>query len=234
MLRGEAALPWADDTLLLRNARAGLGAGLRVTPSFIGARAFLEAEPAALLVVRAGAEALAFFGSFSNLLEMPGDGADFSLEARNARAAEARAALAYRVFLSPSLRFRLGPVIGFADASLDHFWADAASHFYEPTSDVVLAKGDWLFTVLAVALYEWGPARVGLVHRTAWVPRSGYASHRTGPGAIFKLADRWGPFASPVLMTAVCLYLQDRHKAWTPYFAAALAFDLQPIEVLPQ
>ena len=104
--------PW------LSQAHATLGASTAQTPAHVRGGVWAELAPLSIFVVRAGAEPAYYFGTFDSLSSVDSRYDAFDPDSRHARGGAA-AGTAMRLYVTPTLQFRAGRVVGATSADLE-------------------------------------------------------------------------------------------------------------------
>jgi hypothetical protein len=218
---------------LRSDAHFSLGVSNAVTPSYSRIGGWLEISPLSILDLRVGVEPTAFFGTFGSLMSFGGYRENFDDSARDARKVEARSGTGSRVYFSPTLKMRLGPVVAVTSASLES-WRSSASGplYYEPSRDTLLkVGGDGLLTTSSMILMQRGSGDSGSIsfgigHRLSYVwdaPEN--RSEKLG----FILARQFGQkrfgLNAPKVGAEVSYYLRDPSRRGQ--FAAAMGVSMR-------
>jgi len=160
---------------LLSDAHFALGVTHTLTPSYTRLGAWAELSPLSVLDLQAGVEPTAYFGTFHSLMSFDSYSDPFDHDSLAARGAGSFGTAA-RVFVSPRLKMKAGPVVASASANFEWWRSNAAGPlFYEPARDTLLkADGDALMTTNSVLLYQRTPASGGrlaggLIHQLTYV-----------------------------------------------------------------
>jgi hypothetical protein len=169
--------------------------------------------------VRAGVEPALYHGRSGSLLQFDERTAAYDEDTRNARVDD-EGALAARLFVAPTVRFRAGSVVGSAGAELEWWRADVdGAYFYEPGRDTLLrASGDTVLRTSVSVLREWrgtrgAVVRAGVQHRLTYLPDAPDARvQRPGLAASWTLGDRRLGLREPTLAASAFWYLDDPYK----------------------
>jgi hypothetical protein len=212
---------------LRSEAHVQCGAVTSVTPSFVRAGVWAQVAPLSILVVRAGVEPAAYFGTFNSLMSFDRRDAPFDTDSRKDRGG-ATSGTVWRWYVTPTLRVRLGRVIASANADIERWSASADGPlFYEPTRDTLLAvSGDTLIGLRHVVMYEHvkaGGARVavGALHTLQRVDGFRHARlnqvEKLGGLFVWQSAGRVARMGRPTLTVSLARYLNDPAKrhGWT-------------------
>jgi hypothetical protein len=216
---------------LLSGAHIATGITNAITPTQTKLGAWLECSPLSILDLRAGIDPSAYFGTFDSLMGFSSYDQPFDPDSRKARGG-ARAGHATRAYVSPTLKFRAGPIVASAGAELE-WWRSSAdgTFFYEPTRDTLLKSGgDRMVTTTSVVMYQWHPGddalSVGGIHTTARVFDAGdNRIQRLGMIAVKQFGAKRLRVPHPRLTMVIARYLDDPTKRdqWT----AALAIGFR-------
>ena len=161
---------------LLAGARASVGVTNVITPAYTRLGAWVEVSPLSILDVRAGAEPGAYFGTFGSLMSFSSYADPFDDTTRTERKDEARAGSGSRLYVSPTLKLRLGQLVAASSVDLE-WWRSSAGGplYYEPARDTLLkVGGDRLMGVSSVLLRQQalagrGSLSYGLAHHITYV-----------------------------------------------------------------
>ncbi len=219
---------------LKRDAHFSTGLSHIVTPAYTRLGAWVELAPLSILQVRVGAEPGYYFGSFDSLMSYDGYGEAFDRRVRAARHGQSAAGFASRVYVSPTLKLRVGRFVAAASADFEWWKSNAAGPvFYEPLRDTLLkVSGDRLLATQSVLLRETHTARggklsYGLIHQFTTVPAAPLnKSQRIGVLAIREYAGKRFGLDHPRLLGHVSYYLDDRSKQRQISAAIALSFKV--------
>ena len=212
---------------LLSGAHVATGITNVLTPTQVKIGGWIEYSPLSVLDLRAGVDPSAYFGTFDSLMGFGSYHEPFDPDSRKARGGAA-AGTSTRAYLSPTLKWKAGPVVGSSTADFEWWRASGDSlFFYEPTRDTVLrAKGDRLLNTTNVLMYQWAgsasPLSVGALHTLAQV--SGAPENRIqklGVIAIKEFASSHYGLPRPRVTIVVARYLEDPFKQdqWTAAIA---------------
>jgi hypothetical protein len=188
--------------------------------------------PLSIFVVRAGAEPGHYFGTFNSLMSFDSRTDAFDTDSRRERGG-ATTGTATRLYLTPTLQFRAGRIIGATTADLE-WWSSTATgpFFYEPTRDTLLAvKGDRLTALTSAVLYEYplasGGFSAGLMHsRTRINDASLNQIQRLGIVVTRHLDGQLLGVVQPKVTGIVSRYLDDPSKRGEWGAALAIGFSL--------
>jgi len=222
----------ASRRAMLSGAHVAVGGSTAITPAHVRGGAWVEVAPLSVFVVRAGAEPGHYFGTFNSLTSFGSRSDAFDTDSRRERGS-ATSGRATRVYVTPTLQFRAGRVIGAATADLEWWSSNAAGpFFYEPTRDTLLdAKGDRLTALTNVVLYEHplaaGGLSAGLMHsRTRVNDASLNEIQRVGVLVIRQFEGRLLGVARPSFTGVVSRYLDDPSKRGEWGASMAIGFSL--------
>jgi hypothetical protein len=216
---------------LLSGAHTAFGVSHTLTPSYTRVGAWAELSPLSVLDLRVGVEPTAYFGTFHSLMSFDSYGDSFTNDARDQRGGGGFGT-AGRVYLSPTLKMKAGPVVAMASADFEWWKSDAQGPlFYEPARDTLLkASGDQLLNTSSVLLYQFelgprGQLAAGLIHQMTYV----YAApankiQRLGLLAVRQFGAKRFGLSHPRLLATVAYYLDDPSKRHTVSAAVALGF----------
>lgn len=214
---------------LLSGAHLATGLTSAITPSQATLGAWIEYSPLSILDLRAGFDPALYFGTFDSLMGFLSYDEPFHPGYRESRGG-ATGGASTRTYLSPTLKFKAGPIVGSAGAEFE-WWRSSEEEpfFYEPTRDTLLeSDGDRLLTTTSVLMYQWtgaGSFSVGGLHhmaRVAGAPRN--RIQKVGAIAIKEFARSHYGLSHPRLTMVLARYLDDPNKQgqWTA--AVAVGF----------
>ena len=216
---------------LLSGAHISTGITNVLTPTQTKLGGWIEYSPLSILDLRAGIDPSAYFGSFDSLMGFASYAEPFDPDAREARGG-AKAGTATRAYLSPTLKFKAGPIVGAAGAEFEWWRSSAdAAFFYEPTRDTLLKSGgDRMMTTTSVLMYQWttgqGALSIGGIHTSAQVfDAADNRIQRLGLIGIKEFGTTRFRLPHPRVTMVVARYLDDPSKRdqWT----AALAIGFR-------
>jgi hypothetical protein len=206
---------------LLADRHLAFGASHAITPAYTRLAAWAEVSPLSVFVLRAGAEAATYFGTFGSLQTFRTYGDSFTDEARDASKGQARGGRGSRLFLSPTIRLRAGSIAAVSSADLEWWRVGNSSgpYYYEPARDTLLRAGGDRVLVLSTMVLRLhgqrasGETAYGLRHTLTYVfdaPQN--RSQRLGlfltrPLGIRRLRDR-----APRIAGHVSYYLTDPNR----------------------
>ncbi len=212
---------------LFSGAHLSTGITNAITPTQTKLGGWIEYSPLSILDLRAGVDPSAYFGTFDSLMAFPSYAEPFDPDSREARGG-AKAGTAARVYVSPTLKFKAGPLVGSAGAEFE-WWRSSAdgAFFYEPTRDTLLkSSGDRMMTTTSVLMYQWttgqGALSVGGIHSSIQVfDAADNRIQRLGLIAVKEFGAARFRVPHPRVTMVVARYLDDPSKRdqWT----AALA-----------
>jgi hypothetical protein len=158
----QQSLEWSRKRLLRpgsgpmgADAHLMFGAQLAVSPSYARVNVWGQFAPVSILVVRAGVDQGQYFGTFDSLLPFDRPEDLFDTDSRKERPG-AKADRVRRLYLSPTLRLRVGRILAAGTADLEQ-WSSSSdgAYFYEPTRDTLLkSDNSALIGTRAIVMYE--------------------------------------------------------------------------------
>lgn len=219
---------------LLSGAHFAVGASHSLTPSYTRLGAWVELAPLSILDLRGGAEGSAYFGNFGSLTSFNSYTDPFGEEARDARKDDARSGTGSRLYLSPRLRMRAGPLLMTAGADLEWWWSSAEGPlYYEPARDTLLAvDGGRVLRTSAALLrrHDWGRGgelAYGVNHSLTYVlDAAANRSQRIGLTVVRQFGPRRFGLHSPRIAGQVSYYLSDPFRKGQ--VAASLGLSIGP------
>ncbi len=223
---------------VLSDAHVAFGVRHALTPSYTRLGPWVEVAPLSVLSVRAGVDPSAYFGTFSSVLSFPGYTAAFDDDARRARGSEARAAVAARMYVAPTVRMKVGHVVGTSTAEVE-WWRTSAKGplFYEPERDTLLATDGGRCLVTTSALlwhHDMGPRGAllfGATHRLTYVSAApANRSQRLGVVVVRPLGTRRFGVARPQVLASVTRYFDHPSRDGGWWAAAGLSFGIAGLE----
>jgi hypothetical protein len=225
----------ASESALLSEAHLALGVSHALTPSYTRVGAWAELSPLSVLDLRVGLEPAVYFGTFNSLMSFDSYRDPFDKDARDKRGGSAFGT-AGRVYLSPTLKMKAGPVVAIASAEFDWWKSDAAGPlFYEPARDTLLkAKGDALLNTSSLVLYQHdlgpdGKLSGGLIHQITYVYGApANKIQRLGTIVVREFGGKRFGLPHARLVGLVSYYLDDPSKRHQLSAALALAFKVTP------
>ena len=221
---------------LVKDAHLSLGATNTFSPAYDRVGLWAEVSPLSIVDLRAGFEPTVYFGLFNSLQDFPSYGSVFDEKTRKDTNDASYFGLARRVYLAPTLKMKVGRVIGFASAELEWWKAEGdGPYFYEPARDTLLASdGDRVLRTSSALLYELrgGEGRqvlLGPMHQMMNVEGArANRVQRIGVLGVYELRSRPLGLARPALIGQLAYYLDDRFKKNEPWALVAIRFNLRP------
>ncbi len=219
--------------LALRRSRSAIGATVAATPAGARLGGWLELTPVPFLVIKAGAEAGQYFGTFHSLTSFESRLDVFDPDARKARDAAASGRTT-RLYVSPTLQARAGRFVA-RSTMLYERWASSAAgpFFYEPTRDTLLAvAGDQILSQITTVLYQQpleggGQFMLGPIHSVARSDRSALNQiQKLGAVAIHQSSGNHFGLTRPTVSAQAAYYLDDPSKQGQWSAAIAVGFSL--------
>ena len=212
---------------LLSGAHIATGLTQTLTPTQAKFGGWFEYSPLSILDLRAGVDPSAYFGTFDSLMGLRSYYEPFDPDSRKAHGG-AKAGMAARVYLSPTLKWKAGPIVGSSSADLEWWRSNAdATYFYEPTRDTVLrSNGDRMLMTTNVLMYQWAATSsslsIGALHTLAQVPDApNNHIQKLGAIAIKEFSTNHFGLPKPRVTVVVARYLEDPFKKdqWTAAIA---------------
>ena len=219
-----------SDHPLLSGAHVAAGITNVLTPTQVKFGGWVEYSPLSILDVRAGIDPSGYFGTFDSLMGFGSYDEPFDPDSRKTRGG-AGAGAAGRVYLSPTLKFKAGRILGSTGATVE-WWRSSAGqpYFYEPTRDTVLrSNGDRLLTTTSVLMYQWvsgsAPLAIGAIHTLARVDDArGNRIQKLGAIAVKEFGASRFRLPHPSLTMVIARYLDDPFKKDEWSAAMAIGF----------
>jgi len=229
---GGVAWRWAREdgaSPLARGRYVQLGPTLGVNPAWAQAGVAVEWVPVAVLQLRLGYDAFAFFGANHSLLRFPSGDARFGRAELAARSSAEETGIGHRASARPVLRAKLGPVVLRSQTDLHGYaLSRIPGWYYESEYDTLLRETDWLLANRTAAMAElWrGAGEATLLAGPMFeVTRAGAARlvrRRAGAAAFWAPAARWLGFDRLRLYALAGVVLADRNRRGEPF--AVLGF----------
>jgi hypothetical protein len=219
---------------LLSGSHLAIGGWHAITPTYTRLAGWVEVSPLSILDLRAGADAAAYFGTFGSLQSFHSYRDAFDDGTRSAGKSQARSGGGSRLFLSPTLKVRVGSLVAVSAADLE-WWKSGASgpYYYEPARDTLLrAEGDHLLVVSTMALHlrgneASGQLGYGVGHSLTYVfaaPQN--RSQRIGIVVMRQFGARRFGGRAPRIGGHVSYYLDDPNRRGQLCAALGLSFRL--------
>lgn len=208
---------------VVSDAHVAAGITEAFTPSFNRVNLWFEYSPLSILDLRVGVEPIAFFGTYSSVIDFDGYDAPYDPLTTVVRADENEPGFGGRLYFEPTFKIKVKDVIFAAYSDLEYwrlFNQDAPAFFYEPARDTIIqTDGDFVMTTSAVLLQEFNYDQgrkiiAGFTYDRLDVfaaPQN--QRQHTGVLAVAQLAEEV-PFAPsikrPTLIGRVFYYIKDR------------------------
>jgi hypothetical protein len=225
---------FSDHRPLLAQNHVAAGVVHAVTPAYSRFAGYLEISPLSIADLRAGYETSSYFGTFGSIQSFSSYSEPFGDEVRRQGKSNARSARATRLFLSPTLKLRVGSLVAAASADLE-WWRSRAfgPFFYEPARDTLL-RADHDRAIVTTAylmkirdLGRRGQMAFGLRHSLIYVfdaPQN--KSERLGIAVSRQFGERRFGVRAPRVSGHVSYYVQDPSRRGQFSAALGLGFDL--------
>jgi len=224
-----------SDAPLHKDAHVAAGIASRLTPAFERIGAWFEYAPLSVLDLRVGVEPVYYFGTYKVFLPFESAAVRFDDDVIEARVKEAAAGFAGRVYFSPTLKARAGPVIARVRAELGFWKAQSKGEpfYYEPAWDTLIkAGGSRVMTVEALVLREFqlGGDRtllLGPVYDLTTV--SDARANRKQDVALLAVLTKSGNLRAlkdPTIAAKLIYFLQDPWRRHEPALQIAFVFGL--------
>jgi hypothetical protein len=218
---------------LLSGAQLSLGLTNTLSPAYDRLGAWIELSPLSVLDLRAGFEPTFYFGFFNALQDFPSYGAPFDRRTRREHD-DSYSGFARRLFVAPTLKLKLGRVVGVAGVEVEWWKAGGdGPFFYEPGRDTLLrSDGDRVVRFSGALLVELrrGDGRqvlAGPAHQLTQVEGARLNRvQRLGLLGVHDLGQRRLGVAKPQLIAQLGVYLDDPWKDGEPWAQVALRFGL--------
>jgi hypothetical protein len=219
---------------VLADAHFSFGAMGAFTPAGARGGAWLEFAPVSVLTVRAGAEPAYYFGTFHSLMSFASAADAFDTDTRKSLG-DGKSGTATRLYVTPSLQFRAGHLVGRSSLDVERWSSSSAGPFYyEPTRDTLLkVDGGRLTSLSSALLYEHGTASssrtlVGVTHSLSRVSDAADNQiQKAGVVMIRQFGRRILGVPKPSVTLAVSRYIDDPSKRGEWSGAFAIGFSLR-------
>lgn len=237
----QQSLEWSRRRLLrpgtgpmTADAHVSFGSQVAVSPSYARAGLWGQYAPLSLITVRVGVEPAQYFGTFDSLMSFERQDDAFDTDSRKARGGAASGRV-LRIYATPTLRFRVGPLVAMASGDVER-WASSAEGpwFYEPTRDTALkSTGASVLASRTIVMYEHvtgAGTRLGLgaIHTDQQVNRRHLNRvQRLGAITTIQSEGRWRWLRRPTVNLLVARYLDDPSKDGELYAALTIATTLR-------
>jgi hypothetical protein len=219
---------------LLKDAHLSIGVTHALTPSYTRLGAWVQFAPLSILEVQAGAEPGAYFGTFGSLMSFSSYHEPFDDGARDARKDEARSGAGSRLYVSPTLRMKLGVLVVASSADFE-WWRSSATGplYYEPARDTLLkVDGDRRVATSTVLLRQHdlasrGTLSYGLIHNLTEVfDASENRSQQIGVVVLRRFGPRRFGLRAPSIGGRVSYYLSDPSRKGQITAAVGMSINL--------
>jgi hypothetical protein len=223
-----------SDDLLHKDAHVAAGVVNRVAPAFLRVGPWFEYSPLSIVDLRVGVEPGYYFGTFKAFLPFESADANFDDEVIEARQGEAESGFAGRVYFSPTLKARTGPVVARVRAEVAYYKAQKAGEpfYYEPFIDtLVKASGSTVLTLEALVLHEFdlGGSKLllGPVYDLTSV-REAPENRKQDIGLIAAWSNQrtFHALKDPTFAAKIVYFLQDPVRRHEPAAFLTFAFGL--------
>lgn len=220
-----------SQSLIVKDAHVAVGVSSKLTPAFERVGAWFEYSPLSVIDLRVGVEPVYYFGTYKVFLPFNRIDARFDDDVIESRVKEAASGFAGRVYVSPTLKARAGPVI--ARVKAEYSWWKAQEkgepYFYEPAWDTLIgAGGSRVLTLEALALREFKLSGdktllVGPVYDLTSVSDARINRKQDiGILAVWSKTGKFHGLKDPALVAKIFYFLEDPWRRHQP--AAQFAF----------
>jgi hypothetical protein len=220
---------------LYKDAHIAVGASSKLTPAFERVGGWFEYSPLSVIDLRVGVEPVYYFGTYKVFL--PFDRADsrFDDDVIESRVKEAASGFAGRLYVSPTLKAKAGPVVARIRAELSFWKAQKKGEpfFYEPAWDTLIkASGSRVLSLEALALREFQLSSgqtllLGPVYDlTSVSDASVNRKQDVGLLAVWSKAGRFHALKDPTVAAKLIYFLQDPWRRHEPAAQIAFVFGL--------
>lgn len=203
---------------LLSGAHLTTGITNALTPAQARLGGWVEVSPLSLLDLRVGVDPTAYFGTFNSLQSFDSYTDSFDTDSRKARGG-GKAGTAARVYVSPTVKMKAGPLVAAASADVEWWRSNAdGALFYEPTRDTLLkSDGQRLVSTSALLMYQRamrsGTLSLGALHTTTEVSDARVNRiQKLGAIVVRQFDAHRFHLPSPRITAVVSRYLADPSK----------------------
>ncbi|TNE86275.1 MAG: hypothetical protein EP330_21270 [Deltaproteobacteria bacterium] len=230
------------DSVLFHDTYSFVSAEVMATPAYSRVGIFAEAQVLAILRVFASYSAVAYYGTFDQVLSWPGPDARYSDQTIEAEGERASGTLGTVFTAGGTLRAAVGPIAVRSTLSLTRYdldLPDGDTYFYDQYWDRLAPDGGWMALNDADVLALLGNARVGVRHTFTDEfgndsgEDSALSTHRLGPLLAWQFHDKkpGTKFNQPTAFLVAQWWLQHPYRAGAeqpqalPLIAAGFAFN---------
>jgi hypothetical protein len=223
------------EDLLHKDAHVAAGVSSKLTPAFERLGAWFEYSPLSVIDLRVGVEPVYYFGTYKVFLPFDRAEARFDDDVIESRVEAAASGFAGRIYFSPTLKGKAGPVVARVRAELGFWRAQAKGEpfYYEPAWDTLIkASGSRVLTVEALALREFQLSAgktllLGPVYDLTSVSDAGVNRKQdVGLLAVWSKSGRFHALKDPTIAVKVIYFLQDPWRRHEPAAQFAFVFGL--------
>ncbi len=226
-----------DNSIVFQDTYAGVGARLAVTPAFVEVGPRLSFAPIDIFDVDVQASFIGYWPSSSGLL--PYENIEESTRDLDRKAryqdpdTTAEPGYAFRVEAAPTLKLKIGPIIGLSSWSFAYYWfhqtdGNDSPLVYEPFNDRLMERHDMVITHQAALISEFLDGQnkpllwVGATYIDRITLRSKDRSIRVGGLAVFQPSYKRG---WPRFVVQVTPYVKDPDRVGgVPALALAIVW----------
>jgi hypothetical protein len=218
---------------LVKDAHLSLGLTNTFSPAYDRVGAWVEVSPLSIVDLRVGFEPTLYFGLFNSLQDFPSYGSPFDERTRKDTNDGSYLGFARRVYVAPTVKMKVGPVIAFSGAEIEWWKAEGdGPHFYEPARDTLLeSRGDRVFRTSSGLLFELrgGEGRkflLGPWHQLTDVEGArANRVQRVGLLGVYELGGRRLGLRRPTLIGQLAYYVDDPFKKNEPWALLAVRWS---------
>jgi len=218
---------------ILSEAHVAVGGSTAFTPAHVRGGVWVELAPVSMFVVRVGAEPAHYFGTFDSLTSFDSRRDAFDTDSRRERGG-AVSGTATRVYVTPTLQFRVGRLLGATSADLEWWVVRCCGTILLRTHARHAARCERRSVddtdercALRAPAGGRGQISAGLTHALTRVTHDSLNEiQRVGVVAIRRFDGRVLGFARPSVTATVSRYLDDPSKRGEWSGALAIGFSL--------
>ncbi len=228
-----------SDNIILRDTFFAIGAGVRLSPSFVNVGPVIELQPLAILHIRVSYEYLRYLKTFNNFQSYPVAEGKYADNDRHL--SSAYFTYGHHYLAEPTFQFKVKFIAIQSTFALEywdvhlrkkfnyHYWNidnHKDKYFYDPTLDCLIENKKFMWGNDTNLVYTNGTLTLGARYSTT-LPGHHNQQHRLGPvfGWTFSQKD-YGTFNKPSILAIVQWYLVHPSKVGAmPYVMLGFSFS---------
>jgi hypothetical protein len=214
---------YSSESAMFRTNFAGVGVDAWASPAFVRGGLVMELQPLSILLLWAGIEGIAYFGTFDFLQSFPGATSSWSDSDFDERAELSYATTGSEITFGATLQVKLGPIAArsiFRGSRPSYDLREGDTALYEPRFDILVPNDGWYINDDVDLLYV---SDFGLIAGVRWTfakaffeePDPNPLTHRIGPFLAYRFySDPRGStmFNEPTIILIANWWIRHRYR----------------------